>query len=123
MLSVAKILRDQFDDLGRYFGRIGDESFTVILTATPVASAAKLASSLRQAIDAARRRIVGSRQHAQAPARALFSLVPGAAEEALAVIPEHFQTTVARARAGRERRVHGWLTLHDRNPARNSSIC
>jgi GGDEF domain-containing protein len=83
MLNVAKILRDSFDDLGRHFGRIGDESFAIILTAAPVASAAALASSLRKAIDAAGMKaaigVAGTERHTE-PAETLLA----AAESAMA---------------------------------------
>lgn len=83
MLSVAKILRDSFDDLGRHFGRIGDESFAVILTATSLATAASLASSLRKAIEAAGMKaaigVAGTERHTE-QAETLLS----AAENAMA---------------------------------------
>ena len=84
MLSATKILRDSFDDLGRYFGRIGDQSFAIILTATPVASAAALASSLRLALEGAAMKaaigVAGTERHTE-PAETLLAAAESAMTE------------------------------------------
>ncbi|HET7707081.1 MAG TPA: GGDEF domain-containing protein [Thermoanaerobaculia bacterium] len=53
LLAVTRLLRNTFDDLGRYFGRIGDESFAIILSGTPRATATAVAAELRKSLESA----------------------------------------------------------------------
>lgn len=83
LLAVTRLLRNTFDDLGRYFGRIGDESFAIILSATPRATAAAVAATLRKSLESEGLRasigVSGTERHTEA-AETLLS----AAEEAMA---------------------------------------
>lgn len=82
MLAVARLLRNAFDDLGRYFGRVGDESFAIVLSGTPRATAAAIAAALRKSLDSDGLRaaigVSGTERHTEA-AEALLT----AAEEAM----------------------------------------
>lgn len=51
LLAVTRLLRNTFDDLGRSFGRVGDESFAILLSGVPRATAAAVAAALRKALE------------------------------------------------------------------------
>lgn len=83
LMAVTRLLRDGFDDLGRFFGRVGDESFAIILSGAPRATADEVVAALRTSLESeGLRAVIGvaaTERHAEA-AETLLT----AAEEAMA---------------------------------------
>ena len=50
--DIARIFRSSYEDSGRHFGRVGDESFALALADVPLATAGSAATTVRSAIEA-----------------------------------------------------------------------